>query len=280
MNLLGQLSKKERKLEDKIENPRLLKAIQDVALNDTPENRKTLYREFLDAILIFPTPEITGKPGAQVADAKTTFQITGITNKNGLPVTPAFTDDEALFNWDPNTPSVGMNARDFFEMLIPMSFQEVIINPFDPRRKMVRPGGRVTRHEFEALAKGEIPEPQPAVATVRPRAGTKLRFKKASVDLPEGAITQISKILVSFEEVQSAFLLNIAYGDERPHRAVAIESSRQVPETRQRMLATHILEIVRSSLQDNEAFDLLPMSTDLSRIVRQTISPFYTRPGT
>ena len=72
-------------------------------------------------------------------------------------MTPVFTDEEALRNWDPNTPSIGLNSRDLFKLIVPLPFAEVIINPFDPIRKMIRPGGHLTRPEFEALAAGCLP---------------------------------------------------------------------------------------------------------------------------
>lgn len=35
--------------------------------------------------------------------------------------------------------------------------QQIVINPFDPIRKMIRPGGRVARWEADLLSKGLIP---------------------------------------------------------------------------------------------------------------------------
>jgi hypothetical protein len=271
------LKKKKPPFDGKIENPRLLKAIQEVALKDTPENRKKLYTEFLNATLIFPTPEITGKPGLQIAAEQTTFQITGITNANGVAVTPAFTDYEALWNWDPNTPSVAMQAKDYFGMLVPLSFQEVLINPSDSRRKMIRPGGRVTRREFEALAKGELPQAKPAIQTVYHRAGTKLRFRKAEREFPDDAMKRIAEVLNKFEDVQGAFILIIAYGNEQPHRAIAVRLAMPLSEERQRLLAKLVLEIVRPLLQEKEAFDLIPMSANFYQEVVRTIPPFYDR---
>jgi hypothetical protein len=142
---------------EKTDNARLLNAMHDLALRESPENRERLYSELLSAILILPTPELSGQPGHWIADGKRSIQLTGIRNNNGIEVTPAFTDQEALRNWDPNTPSLSLNARSFFELIIPLPFKEVVINPFDPVRKMIRPGGHVTRPEFEALAKGILP---------------------------------------------------------------------------------------------------------------------------
>jgi hypothetical protein len=213
----------------------------------------------------------------QIAAEQTTFQITGITNANGVTVTPAFTDYKALWNWDPNTPRVAMQAKAYFGMLVPLSFQEVLINPFDSRRKRIRPGGRVTRREFEALAKGELPQAKPAIQGVYPKAGTKLRFKKAERNFPDDAMKRIAEALIQFEDVQGAFILAIACGDEQPHRAIAVRLAKPLSEEHQRLPAKLVLEIVRPLLQEKEAFDLIPMSAKFYQEVVRTIPPFHDR---
>jgi SseB protein N-terminal domain/SseB protein C-terminal domain len=277
MDLLARLLGKNQGDGTKVENPRLLKAMHETALNDTPENRKKLYAEFLKATLIFPTPELSAKPGKRVSNGKMTFQLVGLKDAKGKNMTTVFTDHEALCNWDPNTPSVELKARDYFEMLVPLSFEEVIINPFNPNRKMVRPGGRITRPEFEALAKGTFPESTPGLQTINAAAGTRLRFKKVDKDLPQDVMERIKETLVRFEEVQSAFALMIAFGEDSLHRAIAVRLSSAVPDERHRFLAMSVLETVRPLLAKEEAFDLLPMSATFYQLVVRTIPPFYER---
>lgn len=140
MNFLDNLPGNYKENQTKIENPRLVQAMHEVALDGTPEKRKALYAELLGATFILPTPELNAKPGVHIAEGKMTLQIIGIKDASGKDVTPAFTDDEALRNWNPNTPSVGLRAVDYFKMVAGIAaFQEIVINPFDPRRKMIRP---------------------------------------------------------------------------------------------------------------------------------------------
>ena len=275
MNLLGRLLGKNLSIPQKIENPRLLKAMHEIALNDTPATRKKLYAELLRATLILPTPEISGKPGPQVSDGRTAIQLIGIKDGSNIDVTPAFTDDEALRNWDPNTPSIALKAQALFEMVVPLPFQEIVINPFDPRRKMLRPGGRVTRREFESLAKGVPPEPTPAMCTVQPPAGTRLMFGQPKQVFGADVMERVKHAFAEVDEVRSAFLLMVAYGNERPHRAIAVHLAKPLAEEFLQSLAKIVFEIIRPSLAEKEPFDLIPLNDKFYEDVVRTIPPFY-----
>ena len=275
MNLLSRLLGRSQSIPQKIENPRLLKAMHEIALDDTPAKRKQLYAELLQAVLILPTPEVSGTPGLHTSDAPITIQLIGIKDGNNVDVTPAFTDDDAMRNWDPNTPSIALKAQAFFEMLVPLVFQEVVINPFDPRRKMLRPGGRVTRREFASLAKGALPEPTPAMHTVRLAASTRLTFGKPKKIFADDVMKRVKQALATVDGIRSAFLLMIAYGEEQPHRAIALRLARPIAEERMRFVAKLVLEIIRPSLADKEPFDLLPLGDELYKEVVRAIPPFY-----
>jgi type III secretion system (T3SS) SseB-like protein len=260
----------------KIENPGLLSAMHELALRDIPENRERLYYELQKATLILPTPEVPEKAGLWVADGKTSIQILGMKDSNGVEVTPAFTDDEALRNWNPNTPSVAMNAKALFHLIVPLPVMEVVINPFDPIQKMIRPGGRVIRLEFEALAKGILPQIGPLTRTTRPTIGTKMSFANAPTAFPQEVLRRLDDVLVRFPEVQSAFLLTISYGGERPHRAIAIRPNGHLDEARQHLMLKMILEIVQLLLNKEESFDLVPLTTDeFYEDVVRVAPPFY-----
>ena len=278
-NLFGRLFGKQD--GDKIENPKLLAAMHAVALADTPENRKTLYTEMLAATFILPTPELPAPPGEHVADEHTTIQLVGIKDQYQRDLVPAFTDDEALRNWDPNTPSIALKARAFFEMLLPLPFQEVIINPYDPIRKMLRPGGRVTRGEFECLAKGELPQLKAGVQTIQQAPGTRVQFGKPKEPFAPEAMKQVAEELAKFPEVHSAFLLMIMYGEEKPHRAIAVrldqKNAQKISEQRQTFMAKVLLGIIRPLLAEDEPFDLIPLGDQFYQDVVRTIQPFYAR---
>jgi type III secretion system (T3SS) SseB-like protein len=126
-----------------------------VATSDTPENRIRVHSTLLASVLLVPVPEIPEGlgPGVQTAKAPVPVQLTGIVDAHNVRITPAFTDIEALRNWDPNTPYSGIKALELFRLVLTTDIQAIIVNPFDPIRKMIRPGGRVTGSEIEILGR-------------------------------------------------------------------------------------------------------------------------------
>jgi len=147
------------------ENIELVAAMNSVARQDNNHARHRLYTALLDSTLVVPTPELPAAwsmPGRHIANGKTAFQIVTVDKADGTSVTPVFSDEAALRNWDPNMPSVKLKGRDYFLLVHQTPIQEVAINPFDPIRKMIRVGGSVRRWEIDILAKGEIPTPHPA----------------------------------------------------------------------------------------------------------------------
>ncbi len=140
---------------------------------------------------------------------------------------------------------------------------------------MLRPGGRVTRREFESLAKGVLPEPSPAMQTVRPSAGTRLIFGKPKQVFADDVMERVKQALATVDAVHSAFLLMLAYGNEQPHRAIAVRLAKPLPEERLRTLAKMVLEIIRPLLREKEPFDVIPLNTQFYEDLVRTIPPFY-----
>lgn len=139
-------------------NITLLRAIQNVASADSPQNRARLYHALLDCVLFIPVREIPESlEPATVSGDGLDISLLQLVDSQQKPVTPAFTDEEALRNWDPNTPFLGIKSRAFFRMVKATDISAIVMNPFDPIRKTLRPGGRITRFEFEALAEGMVP---------------------------------------------------------------------------------------------------------------------------
>ena len=140
-------------------NPALVQAMHEVATNDNPDTRKNLYEALLASMLLIPVPELPPGvgPGMQTLQSGVQLQLVRLIDANKNPISVAFTDTDALKNWDPNTPFIGLKSVDLFRALFGTDVQELAINPFDPIRKMIRPGGRVKRGELELLAKCELP---------------------------------------------------------------------------------------------------------------------------
>lgn len=144
---------------EKLHNGALLKAIDATALDNSPENRKRLYNVLLDVLFLVPIAEIPAnvEAGAWTATGDDPLQFRLLQNREGNKLFPVFSDLEALRNWDPNTPYIGMKSVDLFKVILRTDADQIVINPFDPIRKMIRPGGTLTRQEFQLLAENRIP---------------------------------------------------------------------------------------------------------------------------
>src|SRR5262249_35070133 len=154
-------------------------------------------------------------------------------------ITPIFTDAEALRNWDPNTPSLGVPARAFFKMIGKLSFDEVMINPFDPLRKMVRPGGVLKRFEFEALAEGLIPG-RPDVDGGIPmtfRKGQTVSIRVLANPPSEALLSSVLAAAKAINEVKELYLFQMAMDGSESRVAIGVDLTHKVgPERRQEIV--------------------------------------------
>ena len=206
-------------------NPSLVKAMHELALSDNLDNRKRLYEAFLGSMLWVPVPEVPKGlgPGLQTTRGDIKLQLTGMLDRNNVRVTTVFTDAEALRNWDPNTPYLALKAQDLFRFAMGTDIQAIVINPFDPIRKMIRPGGRITRAEIDLLAKGLVP------SRVGPRS-TQFQFKaneKVAIGLPATPPSSVVETLLcacaaALPEVSELFLFQMTTQAGTSHTVIGI----------------------------------------------------------
>jgi len=186
-----------------------LQAMHTVALNDTPENRGKLHREFLNSWLWICVTELPEgwKPGMTTVSAGMTIPVATPNNARGSRVLPVFTDPAALANYDPNTPSMAFPAVEIFKIALQLGVGEVVVNPFDPVRKPNRPGGIVTRREFEALAQGLVPQRTPdgkgQVLTVQ--KPTQIQIGRCKTPASSEIKIQLVTTAAKFPEVEKIF---------------------------------------------------------------------------
>src|SRR5205823_5636991 len=131
---------------------------------DSPETRRVLYESMLKTWFLVPTREaVPDAPGFHDIKEGIAASFSLEHDPAGLLVAVAFTDEEALRNWNKTIPWVALQGTAFFQAVAGTEVEEIVINPYeldDPASKMIRPGGRVRRWEFEELAQGNIPQIQ------------------------------------------------------------------------------------------------------------------------
>lgn len=197
---------------EKLDNRSLLSAMDVLARDDSPENRSLLYTILLDVILIIPTAEIPSdlKPGRFVSNANTSFQFPLVRDARGRRLIPAFSDLEALRNWDPNTPYVGVKSVDLFKAVLGTEADEIRVNLFDPRRKMIRPGGTLTRREFQSLADGRIPESEGS-ARITFQQGQKIFIGVPAEQPTQEVVDKLVSTASSLPSINALFLFQVAW---------------------------------------------------------------------
>ncbi len=251
-------------------------AMLAVAQDDSPQNRQALYQSMLNAWFVVPTREkAPDTPGFSTVPANVADSFSLEHDSNGQLVAVAFTDEEALRNWNLSIPWIALQGAAFFQAVVNTGAEEIVINPYEPANpgsKMIRPGGRVTRWEFEELAQGRIPqedsndqqsERQSVLVTMPKQMPTSEMFDA------------VGKAARAFPEIAGMYFGQVIYPDGEPHWTVAVEfvpgtSGKQV----KHMMAA-LVEAARRVFPRSITSDLLPASTALGQSIKTSGRKFY-----
>jgi hypothetical protein len=241
-------------------NGALVQAMQEIAYRDNPENRKTLYDALLGSTLLVPVPEIPIglAPGLQTAKSDVQIRLTAVMDRNQIKITAAFTDLDALRNWDPNTPYIGLKAQDLFRFIMGTEIQELAINPFDPIRKMIRPGGRVKREEIELLATGVSPNfSGPKLEQRQLKANEKV-FIGTPANPPSAEVEELLRDqAASFGSVAELYVFQMATGSGSSNTVIGIGLSEDISRPRQEEIVWAMSTSVRPKLESNQTLDFM-----------------------
>jgi hypothetical protein len=209
------------------ENLAFVQAIDAVARLDSAENRQTLYEAMSKAWFLVPTNQIpaAGTLGKQVVQSDTRVSIPIIRDAKGKNVVPAFTDEEALAHWSGPSAWFALQGSAFFQGVVTTEADEIAINPFRPGKPMIRPFGRITRAEFQALAEGRIPradnrEGMIEVTVAKPQRvllGMPAQMPRKDIfdALAEAAKTQPA--------IRGLYFCQVVFENGLPHGAIAID---------------------------------------------------------
>jgi hypothetical protein len=251
-------------------------AMLAVAHNDTPQNRQTLYQSMLQTWFVAPTKEaVPDQPGFSTVPANVADSLSLEHDSSGQPVAVAFTDEEALRNWNKTIPWIALQGTAFFQAVASTEAEEIVINPYnvdDPASKMIRPGGRVTRWEFEELAEGRIPEEDSNEQAVESQS--------VLVTMPEQMPTPemfnaISEVAASFPEIVAMYFGQVIYPDGEPHWTIAVEFAAPSDKQLNRIM-TALAEAARRVFPKSANADLLLASTALGQSVKTLGKKFYS----
>ena len=271
MNIIDSLFGKKEKYPAEDGNPRLARAMHEIALNDNAGNRKNLYGALLSSVLLVPTPEVPPglSPGLNKTREEVQIRLTSVTDPKGIKIAAAFTDLEALRNWDPNTPYIGLKAQDLFRIIMATDVQELAINPFDPIRKMIRPEGRVKRDEMQLLSTGVAPNfSAPKVKQFQLKGNEKI-FIGRPAHPPSAEVEELLKDqAASFSSIAELYVFQMATQTGPSHTVIGISLSGDISSTQQEEIVWSMGVAVRPKLESDQSLDFTFLRGSLRDQVR------------
>jgi hypothetical protein len=279
MNDLDPQPEKNAQGPEEIENPELIRAMHAVATNDNAETRKQLYTAMLDAMFFIPVPEVPQglAPGTQTLNQGFQLRVPGLLDNDQIPVTVGFTDVAALRNWDPNTPYIGLNAVDVFRFLLGTNIQDLVINPFPPTHRMVRPGGRVKRHEMEQLANGVIPGSD-RLRQMQFKAQEQV-FIGLPANPPSGEIQNaLRNKAAETPTIAALYFFQMARKEGENNTVIGIDLNASAGNGQQPEVAQAMGEAIRGKLKPNERLDFMFLTGSFGEQIRKIGKMIFYRP--
>ena len=258
-------------------NSPLPAAMMAVAKDDSPQNRRALYQTMLNTWFVVPTKEEPhDKPGFSAVPENVSDSFSLEHNSEGQLVVVAFTDEEALRNWQKRIPWIALQGTAFFQAVANTEAEEIVINPYEPANpesKMIRPGGIVTRWEFEMLAEGKIPEKGATDKVVESQSVLVTMPKQ----MPEPEVFDAMGAAASkFADIVAMYFAQVTYADGDPHWTIAVEfaAGTSVKQVKHAMAA--LVKTGRDVFPKSVTADLVLASAALGQSIKTTGKKFYS----
>jgi hypothetical protein len=260
------------------ENSPLPAAMLAVANGDSPETRRVLYESMLMTWFLVPTREaVPDAPGFHDIKSDTAAMFSLEHDPAGLLVAVAFTDEEALRNWNKTIPWVALQGTGFFQAVAGTEAEEIVINPYEldnPASKMIRPGGRMKRWEFEELAEGNIPQFQAHHDAETQTAQSVLVTMPTQMPAPQ-VFAALNSAAGKFTDVVALYFAQVIYPDGEPHWTVAVEFTSGVAGHELQAAMAALVKVARRVFPKRQEAEFLLVSTPLGQSVATTGKKIY-----
>lgn len=254
-------------------------AMLAVAHHDSPENRRVLYESMFKTWFLVPTREtpVPETPSFHDIQEDTAASFSLEHDSAGQLVAVAFTDEEALRNWNKSIPWIALQGTAFFQAVLSTQAEEIVINPFEPENpasRMIRPGGRVTRWEFEALAQGRHPSDE---STEEQAAAAKSMLVTMPKHMPSAEIFKaLATAAKAFPEVIGIYFAQLIYPTGHPHRALAVEFAPDTAYERIEPAMDALEREAKKLFPRKETTDLFLASSATGQSIANSGEKFYT----
>lgn len=275
---MGLLDFLKKKPADPKDGKALCAAIMAVAGNDNRQTRTALYQLLLKSWLYVPTPELppAARDGQTSLPPGVPIQFTLVKNREGRDILPAFTDADALRNWDPNTPYFSLPAQDYFKIAAEMKIEEIRINLYDPIRKPLRPGGSITRRELLVLAQGQIP-PFIGQSKLQVKSGQQVVLGIPADPLPDDIQLRIREMCLKLGQVRKAYYALMAIPPEAPTHTIALTFEDRVDESQKETCFMTLLNDTRAVLPEGFVITLVEAKGSMGESFRTSGKELFSK---
>ncbi len=258
-----------------ITNPNLVAAMVAVVTRDAPETRQAMYRALIESTLILPVAESLSQsdtPERRTVDREASFKLLAAENDAGGTILLAFSDEEAVRAWMPEgVPYVALRAPDLFDLAARNEAAEVYLNPAGPV------SGRIRNHEFEALARRQLPFDDLPQAPPPP-PGARLLVGRPATPPPQAWRDEVTSAMRHHPQIVAAYLFQLHYGTESPRLVVGVQFAPEADESIRNVIMQSILSAVGQPAESPEALHFVVLEADdFLRIVQDTVPRLYPR---
>jgi len=239
-------------------NPELLSAMETIAKQDSPENRKTLYDAILNSQLLIPIAKSLGNQGAsglQQVIGTTDVEFIVVTNKQTQTALLAFTDEQAVHAWKPTESIyIASNAPDLLQMALEMNVAAIVLNVAGPTAR-----GELMRWEIQSLAAGTIPTTTTQVGTsvITPPPDAEVKFFPLTTKPSEKFMTGLAETFASHPQVVAGYLMQAQIGDAAPHLVAGVQLAKVMTEPEIHHVMNHLGDKVSELLAQGEFLDFI-----------------------
>lgn len=237
----------------KNENAELIQAMAVAGETGSAESWKRAYRLLMESRLCIPVlgvPELA-KSGPDGEGKAFNISVVRLKDSQGHPVTLAFTDEEALRHWRPELRAVRIPGREFFRMIKQTDVSGVLINFHDPEQTTLRPGGRLTRFEIEALAQGIVPGRPDASGRVEMTVSADSTIEVNGVSQPpaQQVLDALCSTARTILDIKELYLVELTFEGEEPHNVIGVEFFEPVFHDRWQAITKSLAESVNKLLE-------------------------------
>jgi len=244
-------------------NPELLNAMETIAKQDSPENRRTLYDAILNSQLLVPVAKPLGNPnmtGLQQVLGTTDVEFIVVTNKHDQTALLAFTDEHAVKAWkSADNFYIASNAPDLLQMALEMNVAAIVLNVAGPTAR-----GELMRWEIRSLAAGVLPESTAHVGTsvITPPPDAQVNFIPLTNKPSDKFMSGLKDTFASQPEIAAGYLMQAVIDQAAPHLVAGVLFSKEMEEDAIHNVMNELGDKISGWLPQDEFIDFIVLENE------------------